>query len=226
MIQVNLLSIERQALNAAVARTRAALRNRSFSARNSHLGRMINCPVCLQRHRENWTVTGIKFLDGKGVRKEDGIWDVETVRYQCVQAFAKPRYLFTTTEAGEIVPVPMDQRPELIADQTTLKGVYGAQAFAKKRHLPHHNRRDLLLVQRTIELYPEHAMYLAEPKEAMREARLQAQREIQKAQDLRSGKRLRKMKISRNSRSRKNSSLAHSFESNLFPNSRKLKEKK
>lgn len=196
MIQVNLLSTERQALNAAVAKTRAALRNRSFSGRNSHLGRMINCPICLQRHRENWTVTGIKFADGKGVRKEDGTWDVQTVRYQCVQAFAKPRYMFQDDET----PVPMDQRPELISDQTTFKGVYGAQAVAKKRLLPHHNHRDLLLVQRTIELYPEHAMYLADPKDAMREARLQAQREIAKASGLRSGKRLRLKKISRQSR--------------------------
>jgi hypothetical protein len=200
MICINMLSTERQTLNAAVARTRQALRNRSFSGRNSSLGRMINCPICLQRHRENWTVTGIKFQDGKGVKKEDGTWDVETVRYQCIQSFAKPRYLFTTTDVGEIVPMPMDQRPELIADQTTLKGVYGTQAFRKKRLLPHHNRRDLLLVQRTIELYPQHAAYLAEPKEAMREARLQAQREIAKADDLRSGKRLRLKKISRQSR--------------------------
>jgi hypothetical protein len=96
--------------------------------------------------------------------------------------------------------MPMDQRPELIADQTTFKGVYGAQAVAKKRMLPHHNRRDLLLVQRTIELYPEHSAYLADPKDAMREARLQAQREIAKAEDLRSGKRLRLKKISRQSR--------------------------
>lgn len=200
MIQVNLLSTERQVLNAAVAKTRAALRNRSFYARNSYLGKMINCPICLQRHREIRTVTSIKFVDGKGVKKEDGARNVETVRYQCVQAFAKPRYLFTITEAGEHVPVSMDQRPDLIADQTTFKGVYGAQAVHKKRLLPHHNRKDLLLVQRTIELYPEHAVYLAEPKEAMREARLQAQREIAKAEGLRSGKRLRLKKISRQSR--------------------------
>jgi hypothetical protein len=196
MIQVNLLSTERQALNTAVARTRAALRNRSFSGRNPQLGRMINCPICLQRHRENWIVTGIKFVDGKGIRKEDGSWDVETVRYQCVQAFAKPRYMFQDNGT----PVPMDQRPELIADQTTFKGVYGSQAVARKRLLPHHNCGDLLLVQRTIELYPEHAEYLVDPKDAMREARLQAQREIAKAQNLRSGKRLRLKKISRKSR--------------------------
>jgi len=196
MIQVNLLSTERQAINASIARVRAALRNRSFSGRNSHLGKMINCPICLQRHRENWVVTGIKFQDGKGVKKEDDTWDVETVRYQCVQAFAKPRYMFQDDGTS----VPMDQRPELIANQFTLKGVNGAKAVEKKRILPHHNRRDLLLVQRTIELYPQHAQYLADPKEAMREARLQAQREIAKAGDLRSGKRLRLKKISRKSR--------------------------
>jgi hypothetical protein len=203
MIQVNLLSTERQALNAAVARTRQALRNRSFSARNSHLGRMINCPICLRRHRENWVVTGIQYqADEEGLLgvSKDGRWNVETVRYSCIQQFAKSRYHFSVTESGEIVPTPDDQRPDLIADQTTAKGVYGDQRFAKKRILPHHNRRDLLLVQRTIELYPEHAAYLAEPKEAMREARLQAQREIAKADELRSGKRLRLKKISRQSR--------------------------
>src|SRR5208282_876544 len=180
MIRVNMLSVERQALNAAIAKTRAALRNRSFSGRNTHLGRMIKCQICGRRHRENWQVAGVK--------------------YMCVQQFAKPRYMFTTTEAGEIIPVPVDQRPELIASQTTRQGLYGAAAFAKKRLLPHHNRRDLLLVQRTIELYPQHAAYLADPLEAMREARTQAQREIAKADYLRSGKRLRRMKISRNSR--------------------------
>lgn len=180
MILINMLSPERQAINAAVARTRAALRGRTFSARNPQLGGMIKCQVCGRRHRENWEIAGM--------------------RYECVQRFAKPRYLFTTTEAGEIVPVPQDLRPELIANQTTRKGQYGAAAFAKKRFLPHHNRRDLLLVQRTIELYPEHAVYLTDPLEAMREARLQAQREIARALDLRSGKHKRLQKISRTSR--------------------------
>ena len=180
MIRINMLSVERQALNAAIAKTRAALRNRSFSGRNPQLGRMIKCQICGRRHRENWEVGG--------------------VRYMCVQQFAKPRYMFTTTEAGEIIPVPMDQRPELIANQKTHKGQYGAAAFAKKRLLPHHNRRDLLLVQRTIELYPEHAVYLSDPLEAMREARLQAQREIARNLELRSGRRKRLQKISRNSR--------------------------
>jgi len=108
--------------------------------------------------------------------------------------------MFTTTEVGEVIPVPMDLRPDLIADQTTRKGQYGAAAFAKKRLKPHHSRRDLQLVQRTIELYPQHSVYLVDPLEAMREARLQAQRQIQHTGDLRSGKRLRLKKISRESR--------------------------
>jgi hypothetical protein len=202
MIRINMLSVERQALNAAIAKTWAALRNRSFSGRNPQLGRMVKCQICGRRHRENWEVGGVK--------------------YMCVQQFARPRYHFSVTEIGEIVPTPVDQRPdnepalyeqnweivptpvdqrpELIANQKTHKGLYGAAAFAKKRLLPHHNRRDLLLVQRTIELYPEHAAYLADPLEAMREARLQAQREIARNLKLRSGKRKRLMKISRNSR--------------------------
>ena len=180
MIRINMLSVERQALNAAVAKTRAALRARSFSARNPQLGKMIKCQICHRRHRENPLVAG--------------------VRYSCIQQFAKPRYMFTTTEASELVPVPQENRPALIASQTTRKGVVGAATFAKKRLLPHHNRRDLLLVQRTIELYPEHAVYLSDPLEAMREARLQAQREIARALDLRSGKHKRLQKISRTSR--------------------------
>ena len=180
MIRINMLSVERQALNAAVAKTWAALRARTFSARNPQLGKMIKCQFCGRRHRENLLIAGIQ--------------------YACIQQFAKPRYMFTTTEAGEIIPVPQENRPELIASQTTRKGVVGAAAFAKKRLLPHHNRRDLLLVQRTIELYPEHIVYLSNPLEAMREARLQAQREIARALDLRSGKHKRLQKISRNSR--------------------------
>lgn len=184
MIRINMLSVERQALNAAIAKTWAALRNRSFSGRNPQLGRMIKCQICGRRHRENWEVGGVK--------------------YMCVQQFAKPRYMFTTTEAGEIIPVPMDQRPEMTANyrqiQPTQKGIMGAAAFAKKRRKPHYGRNDLLLVQRTIELYPEHAVYLSDPLEAMREARLQAQREIARNLELRSGRRKRLMKISRISR--------------------------
>ena len=184
MIRVNMLSVERQALNAAIAKTWATLRNRTFSGRNTNLGRMIKCQICGRRHRENWQAGG--------------------VQYRCVQQFAKPRYMFITTEAGEIVPVPADQRPDMTANyrqaQPTQKGILGAAAFAKKRRLPHHNKTDLLLVQRTIELYPQHADYLADPMDAMREARLQAQREIARPKELRSGKRKRLMKISRTSR--------------------------
>ena len=66
---------------------------------------------------------------------------------------------------------------ERIASQTTRKGVVGAAAF-KGRILPHHNHLSLQLVQRTQQLYEEHAQYLTDPKEIMHEARKQAARQL------------------------------------------------
>lgn len=67
-----------------------------------------------------------------------------------------------------------------IVSLATRNGQVGRAQFKGKRFLPHHNRRDLQLVQRTQELYPIHAQYLTEPVEIMQEARTQAYRELKK----------------------------------------------
>ena len=51
MIQINVLDIEKQKLNAAMAAALKAIRARSYSGRNPELGKMINCPICDLRHR-------------------------------------------------------------------------------------------------------------------------------------------------------------------------------
>ena len=58
----------------------------------------------------------------------------------------------------------------------TVRGVYGAAAFSKKRFHPHPNKRGLLLIEKTRELYPQHEPYFAKPEDAMKEARKEASR--------------------------------------------------
>jgi hypothetical protein len=72
------------------------------------------------------------------------------------------------------------EKVEMIASQTTRKGVYGAAAFAKKRFLPHHSKKNLQLVQLTQQLYPQHAVYYPQPEDAMKEARKEARRLLKK----------------------------------------------
>jgi hypothetical protein len=73
-----------------------------------------------------------------------------------------------------------DTRPEgektlLIASQTTLKGVYGAAQFAKKRIKPHHSHRMLRLVQLTQDLFPKYyPEQIDDPAKAMHAARGEA----------------------------------------------------
>lgn len=51
MIRINLQTPENLALNRAVANAVNAIRNRPYAQRHPEMGRMINCPVCLHRHR-------------------------------------------------------------------------------------------------------------------------------------------------------------------------------
>jgi hypothetical protein len=57
----------------------------------------------------------------------------------------------------------------------TRRGVNGAQAFAKKRLLPHHSHRLLELVQLTQNLFPKYFPRIAEPEKATKAARGEAQ---------------------------------------------------
>lgn len=72
------------------------------------------------------------------------------------------------------------KKVEMIADQTTRKGINGAAVFAKKRFLPHHNKWDLQLVQLTQQLFPQHSPYFSNAEDAMKEARKDAQRILKK----------------------------------------------
>ena len=85
---------------------------------------------------------------------------------------------------------------ERIASQTTRKGVNGAAAY-KGRILPHHNHLSLQLVQRTQQLYEQHAQYLTDPREIMHEARKQAIRQLKNERDIKAKNRRRMSQDSR-----------------------------
>ena len=85
---------------------------------------------------------------------------------------------------------------ERIASQTTRKGVNGAAAY-KGRILPHHNHLSLQLVQRTQQLYEQHAQYLTDPREIMYEARKQAIRQLKNERDIKAKNRRRMSQDSR-----------------------------
>jgi hypothetical protein len=57
----------------------------------------------------------------------------------------------------------------------TRNGVYGSQAFAKKRIRPHHSQRLLELVQLTQTLFPKYFPRIEDPEKAMKAARGEAQ---------------------------------------------------
>lgn len=71
---------------------------------------------------------------------------------------------------------PECEKKLLVASQTTIKGVWGALGFAKKRRNVHHSHRMLRLVQITQDLFPKYYPdQIADPAEAMKAARGEAQ---------------------------------------------------
>jgi hypothetical protein len=58
----------------------------------------------------------------------------------------------------------------------TRNGLYGAKSFKGRRHRPHHNRKNLQLLERTRQLFPFYSAL--EPENAMKAARAQAIREM------------------------------------------------
>ena len=73
-------------------------------------------------------------------------------------------------------PAPEGEKRLLVASQTTIKGVWGAAGFNKKRRKPHHSHRMLRLVQLTQDLFPKYYPdQIADPAEAMKAARGEAQ---------------------------------------------------
>lgn len=79
-------------------------------------------------------------------------------------------------------PAPEGEKKLLIASQTTIRGVWGAAGFAKKRRKPHHSHWTLRLVQLTQDLFPKYYPdQIADPAEAMKAARGEAQHVLRRA---------------------------------------------
>ena len=139
MIKMNLLSPEQQKLTAALLAFQDSQYNRPFSERHPELGKMINCPICLERHRAN----------------ERGCGQVFTYRVGDYE-------LFREDEKGELVPayrtaVQPDEKP-------TPRQIIGAAAFKKKRFNPHPSKVKLLFIQRTREAFQNYGFYLLDEK--------------------------------------------------------------
>lgn len=96
-----------------------AIRNRSFSGRHPELGKMINCPHCDLRHREN--------------------------ERKCEQRFATGRYDLRDPKPLLIA----GQTPETSSLKgVTARSVLGAAFFSRRRIRPHSNRRKRALENR------------------------------------------------------------------------------
>jgi hypothetical protein len=87
-----------------------------------------------------------------------------------------PKYYEITYEMSD----DTEETVQMIASQFTYKGVNGAASVAKKRFHPHLNRRDLQLIMRTRELFPQHEPYFSDPMDAMKEARHEAKEQLEK----------------------------------------------
>lgn len=72
-------------------------------------------------------------------------------------------------------PRPEGEKKLLVASQATIKGVWGALGFAKKRRSSHHSHRMLRLVQLTQDLFPKYYPgQINDPEKAMKAARGEA----------------------------------------------------
>lgn len=102
-----------QNLQEKISNLRKELRSRSYTDRHPELGRMIKCQVCGNRHYSSKVCTPqYSTHDKKGNAYTEILIE------------------------GEWTPIP------LMAAQNTLKGVYGAHTFAKKRLAgPRDNKR-------------------------------------------------------------------------------------
>jgi hypothetical protein len=90
----------------------------------------------------------------------------------------EPKYYEITYEMSdgteEIVP--------MIANPRVFRDINGKSIVRKPkgRFHPHHNRRDLQLIMRTRELFPQHEPYFKDPMDAMKEARHEAKEQLEK----------------------------------------------
>ncbi|HXQ37224.1 MAG TPA: hypothetical protein VN843_24655 [Anaerolineales bacterium] len=131
---------------AAAASALESITNRSFSGRNSELGKMVNCRVCNRRHRKVDVVYREHF-DENGKKT---VTLLPLVR-DCKQVF-KQMWVDEDLETGELsiqyatVPLP--------GQKGTPKAILGATFFAKKRKKRRPSPVGLHLVEITRQLMP------------------------------------------------------------------------
>jgi hypothetical protein len=138
-----------EAVAKATAEALAKIKQRTFAGRHPELGKMINCHVCGQRHRETHMI-------GKDV-------------VQCEIRYAK---------GSRYDMMPESEKKEMVIEPATMRQLMGARHFAKKRRHPHPSKRNLQLVQCTQQNYPRNEPFYTDPKECMEAARTEALREL------------------------------------------------
>ena len=167
MIKINVLS----PMNKNVAAALAAIRARPYSGRNPQLGKMINCDLCGNRHRQ------VRFFEARTATKTDGTEIVIEQSYapQRLVEGAKVSNRNSVKIAGLHGDKVVEGEP-MMASQLKLKGIFGAAMVAKKRIKPHLSKWKRQLVQLTQQLYPQNEPYITNPQECMEESRKQAAR--------------------------------------------------
>jgi hypothetical protein len=174
MIKINVLS----PMNKNVAAALAAIRARPYSGRNPQLGKMINCDLCGNRHRQ------VRLFAARTATKTDGTEIViEQSSSVCKATYAPQRLVegakvsnrYSVKIAGLQGDKVVEGEP-MMASQLKLKGIFGAAMVAKKRIKPHLSKWKRQLVQLTQQLYPQNEPYITNPQECMEESRKQAAR--------------------------------------------------
>jgi len=175
-----------------------ALRDRSFSARNPHLGKMVNCAGCGRRHRATDSVI-------REIVNDDGTISKVTLMFpKCQQKFTNVKngfeYFRESAVEGkdgkpEIALVP-DLRtaidPEL---KPTIRQTIGSpirRNFAKPRYNPHPTTSELQLIERTRKVFAEMGFTITkgdQAKKNMEQARTEARRQLRREAE----KRVRKI---------------------------------
>jgi hypothetical protein len=163
MIRLNLLKPNyRTPLQKALDDALAEIHNRSFSQRNPHLGKMINCPVCSTRHRQH-------------EKKCEQVFTYRIGDYE----------FFRDDENGNKVP---DYRTAVRpGEKPTVKQQVGRAAFAKKRFHPHPSKIKLLFIEKTREVFTRLGFATDSDKATfeknLQRARIVAAREIRRERE-------------------------------------------